>query len=105
MEHGFARYDKCSQCFVESNNKNFEAFNDNIRANCVSKNRKQMLEELNKITFVNARDRVFMVSKIAERADYIDIFISISEEERTKFVVQLLDEPFSFLWQMLLEWI
>lgn len=82
--------------FVESNNKNFEAFNDNIRANCVSKNRKQVLEELNKMTSLNARDRVFLVRKIAEHADYVNIFLSMSEEERTEFVVQLLGEPSNF---------
>ena len=90
--------------FVESNNKNFEAFNDNIRANCVSKNRKQVLEELNKVASLNARDCVFLVRKIVERVDYVYIFLSMSEEERTEFVVQLLDEPSRFLWQMLLEW-
>ncbi|KAM7480979.1 hypothetical protein LguiB_005562 [Lonicera macranthoides] len=69
--------------FVEINNKNFEAFNDNIRANCVSKNRKKVLEELNKMTSLNARDRVFLVRKIAKHAYYVDIFLSMSAEERT----------------------
>ena len=78
--------------FVESNNKNFEAFNDNLRANCLAKNRKDVLEELNKITSLTATNRVFLVRKIAERADYVDIFLSMSNEERLEFVAQLFEE-------------
>ena len=79
---------------LNGSNKNFEALSEKFGEDKVGNNRKKMLKELNTVTTLNARDRVYLARKIAERTDYVDIFLSMSNEDRMEFVAQLLEEGF-----------